>query len=105
MRRLTAAAAADLVIAIYNPASKTRTEQLVRARDLLLEHRAPDTPVVVGRAVGGPAESVRVTTLAELDPATIDMRCLLIIGSSQTRAVPRSDGSAMVYTPRHYPEI
>jgi precorrin-2 C20-methyltransferase/precorrin-3B C17-methyltransferase len=104
-RRLTAAAAADLVIAIYNPASKTRTEQLLRARDLLLEHRSPDTPVVVGRAVGGPDESVRVTTLGELDPATIDMRCLLIIGSSQTRAVPRGDGSAMVYTPRHYPEI
>jgi len=103
-RRLTAAASADLVIAIYNPASKTRTEQLVRTRELLLAHRSPDTPVVVGRAVGGPAESVRVTTLGELDPATVDMRCLLIIGSSQTRAVPRSDGPTMVYTPRHYPE-
>jgi precorrin-2 C20-methyltransferase/precorrin-3B C17-methyltransferase len=101
--RLTAAATADLVIAIYNPASKTRTEQLVRARDLLLEHRAGQTPVVVGRDVGGPAESVRVTTLGELDPASIDMRCLLIIGSSQTRAVPRGDGSTQVYTPRHYP--
>ena len=101
--RLAAAAAADLVIAIYNPASRSRTEQLVRARELLLEHRAGDTPVVVGRDVGGPAESVRVTTLAELDPATVDMRCLLIVGSSQTRAVPRGDGSTMVYTPRHYP--
>jgi precorrin-2 C20-methyltransferase/precorrin-3B C17-methyltransferase len=102
--RLSAAASADLVIAIYNPASRSRTEQLVRARQLLLSHRAPDTPVVVGRDVGGPAESVRVTTLAELDPATIDMRCLLIIGSSQTRASVRGDGSALVYTPRHYPE-
>ncbi len=101
--RLTAAATADLVIAIYNPASKTRTEQLVRARDLLLEHRGGQTPVVVGRDVGGPAESVRVTTLGDLDPATIDMRCLLIVGSSQTRAVPRGDGSTLVYTPRHYP--
>jgi precorrin-2 C20-methyltransferase/precorrin-3B C17-methyltransferase len=102
--RLSAAASADLVIAIYNPASRSRTEQLVRARQLLLSHRAPDTPVVVGRDVGGPAESVRVTTLADLDPATIDMRCLLIIGSSQTRASVRGDGSAVVYTPRHYPE-
>ena len=101
--RLSAAAGADLVIALYNPASKTRREQLVRARDLLLEHRAPETPVVVGRDVGGPEETVRVTTLGELDPATIDMRCLLIIGSSQTRIVPRPDGTDQVYTPRTYP--
>ncbi|BBH64011.1 precorrin-3B C(17)-methyltransferase [Actinoplanes sp. OR16] len=99
-KRLEAAAAADLVIAIYNPASKTRTEQLVRARKLLLEHRADETPVVVGRDVGGPAEEVRITTLADLDPATVDMRCLLIVGSSQTRV---SAGGRLVYTPRHYP--
>jgi len=101
--RLAAAASADLVIAIYNPASRTRTEQLVRARDLLLRHRSPQTPVVLGRDVGGPAESVLVTTLAELDPATVDMRCLLIVGSSQTRVAARADGSAQVYTPRSYP--
>jgi precorrin-2 C20-methyltransferase / precorrin-3B C17-methyltransferase len=101
--RLTAAAGADLVIAIYNPASRSRTEQLVRARAVLLEHRAPQTPVVIGRDVGGPAESIRVVTLAELDPATVDMRCLLIIGSSRTRASVRGDGSPVVYTPRHYP--
>lgn len=101
--RLASAASADLVIAIYNPASQSRKEQLVRARDLLLEHRDPQTPVVVGRDVGGPQESVRVTTLGDLDPATIDMRCLLIIGSSQTRVVTRGDGSAQVFTPRSYP--
>ncbi|WP_250005832.1 precorrin-2 C(20)-methyltransferase [Actinoplanes sp. M2I2] len=102
-RRLAAAASADLVIALYNPASKTRREQLVNAREVLLEHRSAETPVVVGRDVGGPEETVRVTTLGELDPATVDMRCLLIIGSSQTRAVQRGDGTTVVYTPRHYP--
>ena len=101
--RLTAAASADLVIALYNPASKSRREQLVHARELLLVHRAPQTPVVVGRDVGGPTESVRVTTLGDLDPATIDMRCLLIVGSSQTRSTVRADGTPLVYTPRHYP--
>ena len=101
--RLAAVAGADLVIAIYNPASQSRKEQLVRARALLLEHRTPATPVVVGRDVGGPQESVRVTTLGELDPATIDMRCLLIVGSSQTRTATRGDGTTQVYTPRHYP--
>jgi precorrin-2 C20-methyltransferase/precorrin-3B C17-methyltransferase len=104
-RRLAGAAAADLVIAIYNPASKSRTEQLVRARELLLEHRDAETPVIVGRDVGGPAESVRVTTLGGLDPATVDMRCLLIVGSSQTRVVSRADGSTRVFTPRSYPAV
>ncbi|GAA2857149.1 precorrin-2 C(20)-methyltransferase [Actinoplanes cyaneus] len=101
--RLAGAAAADLVVAIYNPASQTRKEQLVRAREVLLEHRAATTPVIVGRDVGGPEESVRVTTLGELDPAGVDMRCLLIVGSSQTRAVTRGNSQTIVYTPRHYP--
>jgi precorrin-2 C20-methyltransferase/precorrin-3B C17-methyltransferase len=104
-RRLAATAAADLVIAIYNPASKSRTGQLVRAREVLLEHRSAETPVIVGRDVGGPAESVRVTTLGELDPATVDMRCLLIVGSSQTRVANRADGSTRVFTPRAYPAV
>ncbi|WP_067504045.1 precorrin-2 C(20)-methyltransferase [Actinoplanes sp. TFC3] len=101
--RLVAAAGADLVIAIYNPASQSRKEQLVRARQLLLDHRDPQTPVIVGRDVGGPQETIRVTTLAELDPASVDMRCLLIIGSTQTRVVTRGDGSVQVFTSRYYP--
>jgi precorrin-2 C20-methyltransferase/precorrin-3B C17-methyltransferase len=95
--RLVAAARADLVIAVYNPASRSRTHQLAAAKELLLAERDPDTVVVIGRDVGGPAESVRVVTLVELDPSTVDMRCLLLIGSSQTRAVERG-----VFTPRRY---
>lgn len=97
--RLTAAARADLVLAIYNPASRDRTWQLAAARDLLLKHRSPDTPVVIGRDVGGAEEKVTITTLAELDPATVDMRCLVIVGSSTTRVTAHG----MVFTPRHYP--
>jgi precorrin-2 C20-methyltransferase/precorrin-3B C17-methyltransferase len=100
--RLAAVAAADLVLAIYNPASTTRTWQLDRAREILLGHRNPTTPVVVGRDVGGPAESVRVTTLGELDTAVVDMRCLVIVGSNFTRVVTRGDGLLTVFTPRHY---
>jgi precorrin-2 C20-methyltransferase/precorrin-3B C17-methyltransferase len=101
-RRLAAAAAADFALALYNPASKTRREQLDRALAILREHRAPSTPVVVARAVGAPdAEAVTVTTLGELDPGVVDMRTLLIVGSSQTKVIP---GSGQVYTPRSYPE-
>jgi precorrin-2 C20-methyltransferase/precorrin-3B C17-methyltransferase len=84
-KRLRAAAEADLVLAIYNPASRTRREQIVRARELLLELRPQETPVVVGRHVGRDEEDLTVTTLEALDPGSIDMSCLLIIGSSQTR--------------------
>ncbi|TDD62751.1 precorrin-3B C(17)-methyltransferase, partial [Actinomadura rubrisoli] len=101
--RLAAAAAADLVIAIYNPASRTRTEQVARARDVLLEHRSPDTPVVIGRDVGGPEESVRVVRLADLSADGVDMRCLLLVGSSETRVAERGDGRTTVFTPRRYP--
>jgi precorrin-2 C20-methyltransferase/precorrin-3B C17-methyltransferase len=101
--RLTAAATADLVIAIYNPASRARTWQVAAARDLLLEHRSPDTPVVLGRDVGGAGERIAVVRLADLDPADVDMRTLLLIGSSQTRIAERGDGERVVFTPRHYP--
>lgn len=102
--RLRAAATADLVMALYNPGSRSRTWQVGKARDLLLEHRSPDTPVVLGRDVGGPAESVRTVRLADLDPDEVDMRTILIVGSSQTRWVRRGDGRQIVWTPRRYPE-
>ncbi|CPU50315.1 cobalamin biosynthesis protein CobIJ [Mycobacteroides abscessus] len=100
--RLRAAAAADLVLAVYNPASKSRTWQVASMRDVLLEHRDPATPVVLGRDVGGAGESVRVTTLGELDPTVVDMRTLLIIGSSQTQWHD-TDSGPQVFTPRRYP--
>ncbi|OMI34905.1 precorrin-2 C(20)-methyltransferase [Streptomyces sparsogenes] len=102
--RLRAAAAADLVLALYNPGSRSRIWQVGKARELLLEHRAPDTPVVLGRDVGGPEERIRVVRLADLDPSQVDMRTILLIGSSQTRTTRRADGTEVVWTPRRYPE-
>jgi precorrin-2 C20-methyltransferase/precorrin-3B C17-methyltransferase len=100
--RISLVAQADLVLAIYNPASKSRSWQVEKMRNLLLEHRSPETPVVVGRDVGGPDETVSIVRLADLDPTLIDMRCLLIIGSSQTRLAERA-GKPTVFTPRRYP--
>lgn len=95
-RRLRAIAEADLVLAIYNPASRSRSGQIVRAQKLLLEHKSADTVVVVGRDIGRDEESLLVTTLAELDPESIDMKCLLIVGASTTRRT----ASGSVWTPR-----
>ena len=100
--RLTVAAMADMVLTIYNPASKSRTWQVEAMRDLLLEHRDPGTPVVIGRDVSGPDEDVRVVRLADLDPSLVDMRCLLIVGSSQTQWYSGDCGDR-VFTPRRYP--
>ncbi|WP_153116309.1 precorrin-3B C(17)-methyltransferase [Rhodocyclus tenuis] len=101
-RRLELAASADLVLALYNPISKARPWQLGRAFDLLRRHLPATTPVVLGRDVGRPAERLIVTTLGEVTPAQVDMRTVVIVGSSQTRAFPRGDGSLWVYTPRWY---
>ena len=102
-RRLRAAAEADFAIALYNPASLSRRQQLVDARSLLLGYRSPDTPVVIGRAVGSDEQEVVVTTLGAFDPADVDMRCLVIIGSSQSRVVKTASGALRVITPRRYP--
>ncbi len=99
-KRLRAVAEADLVVAIYNPASRSRTEQVVQAQKILLEHRSADTVVIVGRDIGRGQESLTVTTLAELDAESIDMLCLLIIGASSTRTTP----AGQVWTPRYVPE-
>lgn len=103
-RRLEHAALADLVIALYNPSSRARPWQLSRALDRLRRHRDPQTPVVLGRDVGRPDERVCVTTLGEVRPDRVDMRTLVIIGSSLTRQFPRRDGGVWVYTPRWYPD-
>ncbi|MBW8729571.1 MAG: precorrin-2 C(20)-methyltransferase [Terrabacter sp.] len=96
-RRLRAAASADLVVALYNPASRSRTEQVARAREVFLERRDPGTVVVVGRDVGRAEESLTVTTLTDLDPATIDMKCLVIVCASGTRVTE----GGQVWTPRY----
>lgn len=98
-QRLRAAASAGLVIALYNPASRSRVDQVARARELLLEERPAETVVVVGRDIGRDQESLTVTTLGELDTDSIDMVTLLIIGSEETRVTPRGQ----VWTSRSVP--
>ena len=94
-RRIRAAAAADFVIALYNPASKARPNQLARALDLLRPIKMPDTVVLFVRAAGTTEARVIATTLGSADPSGADMRTLVIVGASTTRRVGR-----WVYTPR-----
>jgi precorrin-3B C17-methyltransferase len=99
-RRLRAAIAGDFVLALYNPASKARPEQVQRAFALLRAERSPDTLVVFAKAIGRPDEEVTVTTLGDANPAHADMRTLLLIGATTTRSVARANGGAWLYSPR-----
>jgi cobalt-precorrin 5A hydrolase/precorrin-3B C17-methyltransferase len=101
-KRITAAAEADFAIAFYNPVSKQRTWQLTKAREILLQYRSGDTPVVLARNVSRVGEEIKVRRLEELSEEEVDMRTLVLVGSSKTRIVPRKDGGVWVYTPRRY---
>jgi len=101
--RLDLAAQADLVLAFYNPISKARPWQLGVALDVVRRHRSGATPVVLGRDIGRPGQTLRVVTLAELLPEMVDMRTMVLVGSSTTCTLPRADGGTWVYTPRWYP--
>lgn len=99
-KRLAAAAQADFVIALYNPASKARPTQIHEAFAILREHRLHEAPVVLAKAVGRPDEELSVTTLGAADPNLVDMRTLVIFGAPSTRILARAGKTPWVYTPR-----
>ena len=100
-KRLAAAADADFVLALYNPASRARPSRIHDAFGCLRARKAATTPVIFARAIGRPDEEVTVTSLAEADPGLADMATLIIIGSSATRVISNGSPSRpFVYTPR-----
>ncbi|MFK3972373.1 precorrin-3B C(17)-methyltransferase [Pseudomonas sp. NPDC087358] len=101
-KRLDLACQADLALAFYNPISRSRPWQLGRALEIVRQHRSPATPVTLGRDIGRPGQTLRVTTLGELTPDQVDMRTMVLVGSSLTTTFARADGSQWVYTPRWY---
>jgi cobalt-precorrin 5A hydrolase/precorrin-3B C17-methyltransferase len=96
-RRVRAAAEADIVVTFYNPRSRGRDWQLPKALAILAEHREPTTPVGVVRNASRPDESSRLTTLAALDPAWVDMMTVVTVGNTATR-----DIAGRMVTPRGY---
>jgi len=96
-RRVRAAAEADIVVTFYNPRSRGRDWQLPKALAILAEHREPTTPVGVVRNASRPDESSRLTSLAALDPATVDMMTVVTVGNTATR-----DIAGRMVTPRGY---
>ncbi|MGN7744791.1 precorrin-3B C(17)-methyltransferase [Pseudomonas sp. 22515] len=101
-KRLDLAAQADLVLAFYNPISKARPHQLGVALEVVRRHRDGNTPVVLGRDIGRPGQTLKVVALAELLPEMVDMRTMVLVGSSTTCTFDRAAGGVWVYTPRWY---
>ncbi|GAB3235361.1 precorrin-3B C(17)-methyltransferase [Glycomyces halotolerans] len=95
--RVEAAARGDLAIAFYNPRSAGREWQLARAREILLRHRDPRTPVGIVRDAERPAQQVTATSLGELDVSTVQMTTLVLVGTSRTRM-----RAGRMVTPRGY---
>lgn len=101
VKRLHAAAAGDFVIAFYNPVSKRRRTLLAEARDILLQHRPADTPVMLASSLGRPEEHTRYRKLSELEVDEVDMLTVVLIGSSNSKLAQLGEGPRM-YTPRGY---
>ena len=96
-KRLEAAAGADFVVVIYNPKSKKRAEHIVKARKILLAHRAPETPVGIVTAATRENERIVLTTLGKMLESEIDMQTTIIVGNSMTFA-----WQGFMVTPRGY---
>jgi precorrin-3B C17-methyltransferase len=96
-RRLRAAAQADFVLCLYNPASHKRPDYLRRACQILLEEKSPETPCGYVQKIGREGESAQILTLAQLQDAQVDMFTTVYVGNSCTKVI----GDKLV-TPRGY---
>lgn len=96
-RRLNAAAAADFVVALYNPKSGRRSRQIVEAQRLFLAHRRQDTPVAIVKSAYRPKQHIEFTTLDKMTECEIGMLSTVLIGNSNTFV-----RNGLMVTPRGY---
>lgn len=95
LKRIRLAAEGDFAMAFYNPRSRARPDQFAQVLATLRAGCEAERLVILARAVSTPDQSITITTLAEVAPEQVDMRTMVIIGSSRTRRVGR-----FAYTPR-----
>ncbi len=98
-KRLHCAGQGDFIVSLYNPKSKGRPNNIVEAQEILLQYKAPSTPVGIVRNAKREDERAVITTLEYMCDAEIDMFSMVIIGNSKTYIT--EDGLHMI-TPRGY---
>jgi len=96
-KRLQAAAYADFVTVLYNPASHKRNWQLKSAREIMLKHKAPSTPVGIVKNAARQQEEIYVTDLENMLNYPVDMLTTVIIGNKSSR-----EAGGFIITPRGY---
>ncbi|TXK96705.1 precorrin-3B C(17)-methyltransferase [Methylococcaceae bacterium HT1] len=96
-RRLEAAGHADFVIALYNPKSGRRTQQIVEAQTILLRYRRPDTPVAIVKSAYRRRQDIQLVRLDEMSNCDIGMLTTVLIGNSSTFIQ-----EGLMITPRGY---
>jgi precorrin-3B C17-methyltransferase len=86
--RLHAAAKEGFTISIYNPWSRKRRENFQKCCKILMEHRAPDTPVGIVHGAGREDEQVEIVDLEELEDLgetdLVDMTTTIVVGNEET---------------------
>jgi len=87
-------------MAFYNPRSKARPEGFEKALDLLKSACEKERLIMFARAVSTPEESLLTVALSDATPDMADMRTMVLVGSRQTRLIPRENAAPIVYTPR-----
>lgn len=97
LKRIECAGEGDMIVCIYNPKSKKRTDHLTRAANVLMRYRSADTPTGIVRNAGRRGERKTITTLGELKDADVDMLSTVIVGNSQTYV-----SHGVMITPRGY---
>jgi len=96
-KRIEAAASSDFVIALYNPKSGRRTQQIVEAQNILLRHRSPDTPVAIVKSAYREAQDIQMVRLSEMKDCKIGMLSTVLIGNSHSFSA-----QGLMITPRGY---
>jgi len=100
-KRIECAAVGDFVVSFYNPVSKKRDWQLNTARDILLQSRPENTPVMIGRQLTREDQHIRIIELKDLDAKDVDMFTMVSVGNSESRRIVNGE-KEWVYTPRGY---
>jgi cobalt-precorrin 5A hydrolase / precorrin-3B C17-methyltransferase len=101
-KRIKAAADGDFVVSFYNPRSQKRHDQISKAMTILRKKRPGTTPVVVATKLGRKDEAIKVRTLETFSEDEVDMLTVVIVGSSQSKALTRGSQQIFAFTPRGY---
>ncbi|NOX42149.1 MAG: precorrin-3B C(17)-methyltransferase [Gammaproteobacteria bacterium] len=96
-RRIEAAGRSDFVVALYNPKSGRRTQQIVETQRILLQYRKADTPVAIVKSAYRDLQDIQMVRLDEMKDCKIGMLTTVLVGNSSTYIE-----EGLMITPRGY---